>query len=272
MNTLPERGNKDILSENLKQLMIKKGVTRRDICRHLGIKYTTLTDWIKAKTYPRIDKIELLAEYFGVSKADLIEPPKPPEEIFTISELYDMKLRELQGEPQDNIEREYREKHERERQENKTEYLKIERMIARQNATDNQWKARLRSEKDTLSREEQEENQAVDTASLLEDVAKLQKNFTDLLISELTLALRCGVILPQEVKNMSNLLGTHQTVIVRLEESSGIVKKAFNKMYSEYMPLLLYAVQHMYSDILGEIPYKERQEMGKAAQSVFKHD
>ena len=253
--------------------MIKKGVTRRDICRHLGIKYTTLTDWIKAKTYPRIDKIELLAEYFGVSKADLIEPPKSHEEIFTISELYDMKLRELQGEPRDKIEKEYHEKHEYEKQENKTEYLKIERMIARQNATDNQWKARLQSEKDTLSREEQEENQAVDTASLLEDVAKLQKEFYRFTDFELTLALRCGVILPQEVKkNMSNLLGIHQTVIARLEESSGIIKKAFNKMYSEYMPLLLYAVQHMYSDILGEIPYKERREMGKSAQSVFKHD
>ena len=33
----------------------------------------TFSDWINAKTYPRIDKIELLANYFGVLKSDLVE-------------------------------------------------------------------------------------------------------------------------------------------------------------------------------------------------------
>ncbi|MFI8574024.1 helix-turn-helix domain-containing protein, partial [Stenotrophomonas bentonitica] len=36
----------------------------------LKVKYTTLSDWINAKNYPRIDKIELLADYFNVTKAD----------------------------------------------------------------------------------------------------------------------------------------------------------------------------------------------------------
>jgi len=33
----------------------------------------TFSDWVNAKTYPRIDKIELMANYFGISKADLVE-------------------------------------------------------------------------------------------------------------------------------------------------------------------------------------------------------
>mgnify|MGYP000250745067 len=33
----------------------------------------TFSDWVNAKTYPRIDKIELMANYFGVTKADLVE-------------------------------------------------------------------------------------------------------------------------------------------------------------------------------------------------------
>ncbi len=35
--------------------------TRNEVCEALNIKYTTLTDWIKGNTYPRIDKIELMA-------------------------------------------------------------------------------------------------------------------------------------------------------------------------------------------------------------------
>ena len=31
------------------------------------------TDWVKGNSYPRIDKIELMANYFGISKADLVE-------------------------------------------------------------------------------------------------------------------------------------------------------------------------------------------------------
>src|SRR5699024_6313467 len=39
----------------------------------LGVSYSTLSDWVNAKTYPRIDKIEMMANYFGVSKSDLVE-------------------------------------------------------------------------------------------------------------------------------------------------------------------------------------------------------
>lgn len=39
----------------------------------MGFKYTTVLDWVNAKTYPRIDKIELMSRYFGVDKSDLVE-------------------------------------------------------------------------------------------------------------------------------------------------------------------------------------------------------
>ena len=43
------------------------------MCDALGVKYTTFTDWVKGNSYPRIDKIELMANYFGISKSDLVE-------------------------------------------------------------------------------------------------------------------------------------------------------------------------------------------------------
>ena len=65
--------SKDIFSANLENLMNSRGIDRNKLCSDLGLKYTTVRDWLKGITYPRIGKIELLADYFGVNKSDLIE-------------------------------------------------------------------------------------------------------------------------------------------------------------------------------------------------------
>ena len=65
--------NKNIFSENLNYYMKEYGKSRRDVSEALGVSYYTLTDWVKGKKYPRMDKVELLAKYFGILKSDLIE-------------------------------------------------------------------------------------------------------------------------------------------------------------------------------------------------------
>lgn len=64
--------NKKIMSKNLKRQMKLANKDRKQICKDLNIKYTTFTDWLNGNTYPRIDKIDLLAKYFGINKFDLI--------------------------------------------------------------------------------------------------------------------------------------------------------------------------------------------------------
>lgn len=66
-------GNKEIMARNIKYYMSKNNIRPTDICGTLKIPMPTFSDWINAKTYPRIDKIELMANYFGISKADLVE-------------------------------------------------------------------------------------------------------------------------------------------------------------------------------------------------------
>lgn len=66
-------GNKEIMAKNIQYYMELYGKTRQEMCDSLGVKYTTFTDWVKGNSYPRIDKIELMANYFGISKADLVE-------------------------------------------------------------------------------------------------------------------------------------------------------------------------------------------------------
>lgn len=66
-------GNKEVMAANIKKYMERKGVNATDVCTTLDIKHNTFSDWVNAKTYPRIDKIEMMANYFGCSKADLVE-------------------------------------------------------------------------------------------------------------------------------------------------------------------------------------------------------
>lgn len=66
-------GNKDILASNLKKYIAMSGKDRKEIAKALGLPYSTLTDWVNANKYPRIDNIEKMASFFGVSKSDLIE-------------------------------------------------------------------------------------------------------------------------------------------------------------------------------------------------------
>lgn len=70
-------GNKEIMAKNIRRYMDAQGKSRNDVCEALGFAYSTFTDWINGNKYPRIDKIEMLANYFGISKADLVEDHIP---------------------------------------------------------------------------------------------------------------------------------------------------------------------------------------------------
>lgn len=71
-----EGENKQIMARNIKRFMESKGVSNQQVCDALGFKYTTFMDWIKGVTYPRIGKVEAMAQYFGCEKSDLIEDKK----------------------------------------------------------------------------------------------------------------------------------------------------------------------------------------------------
>ena len=67
-------GNKEIFSNNLLYYLENKDVMQKDLAKHLGVSQSTITDWIKKRTYPRMDKLQMTAEYFGVKMTDLVEP------------------------------------------------------------------------------------------------------------------------------------------------------------------------------------------------------
>ena len=65
--------NKSVFAKNLQYYMNLNNKTRKDLCDTLGFSYYTVSDWVNGKKYPRMDKVEILANYFGIQKSDLIE-------------------------------------------------------------------------------------------------------------------------------------------------------------------------------------------------------
>lgn len=66
-------GNKETMAKNIRYYMDLNHVNAVDLCKVLNVSQSALSFWMNAKTYPRIDKIEQMAHYFGISKADLVE-------------------------------------------------------------------------------------------------------------------------------------------------------------------------------------------------------
>ena len=66
-------GNKEVFAKNLTYYIKLYNVDRQTVADAIGVKYSTFADWCNGNYYPRIDKIELLANYFGINKSNLIE-------------------------------------------------------------------------------------------------------------------------------------------------------------------------------------------------------
>ena len=77
-------GNKTVMAENIKFYMQIHEENRKELSKLFDVPYTTLCDWINGKTYPRIDKIELMARHWEIEKADLVEPPRQKKNKFII--------------------------------------------------------------------------------------------------------------------------------------------------------------------------------------------
>jgi transcriptional regulator with XRE-family HTH domain len=65
--------NKNVFAKNLKKYLDLSEKSRKEVCDALGFNYYTFTSWINGTKYPRMDKVEMLAQYFGILKSDLIE-------------------------------------------------------------------------------------------------------------------------------------------------------------------------------------------------------
>lgn len=66
-------GTREIFAANLSFYIERSGKTQKKIAEELNEPTSTLNNWVTGKKFPRPDKLEKLANYFGIPKRDLIE-------------------------------------------------------------------------------------------------------------------------------------------------------------------------------------------------------
>lgn len=99
-------GNKETFAKNLSYYVNRCGRDQKELAEIVGVAPSTFNEWLKAKKYPRIDKVEILANYFGILKSDLIEEKehKSSPERVVLSEGEEMLLKLFRQVPKEKQE------------------------------------------------------------------------------------------------------------------------------------------------------------------------
>ena len=62
-----------IISKNLRRIASDANKNQADIARDLRINKATVSSWMNGTRVPRMDKVDMLASYFNVTRADIME-------------------------------------------------------------------------------------------------------------------------------------------------------------------------------------------------------
>ena len=62
-----------IFAKNLNYYIERSGRTQKEIAEAVGVTPAACNWWVKGQKYPRMDKVEMLANYFGCTLSDLVE-------------------------------------------------------------------------------------------------------------------------------------------------------------------------------------------------------
>lgn len=64
---------KKVFSNNLKYYMNKRNKKQNDLINDLGLSSSTVSNWCTGEKLPRMDKVQILADYLHINKSDLLE-------------------------------------------------------------------------------------------------------------------------------------------------------------------------------------------------------
>lgn len=70
---MPENEYKLIFAKNLKYYLELNNKSQQDLVKDLGLSSSTVSNWYTGLKLPRMNKIEMLSNYFGINKSDLLE-------------------------------------------------------------------------------------------------------------------------------------------------------------------------------------------------------
>lgn len=91
---MSENEYRKIFSKNLRYYMNKYNKKQSDLINDLGLSSSTISNWCTGEKLPRMDKVQILADYFHINKSDLIEEKEQQDDTPKIMQFYD-KLNDL---------------------------------------------------------------------------------------------------------------------------------------------------------------------------------
>lgn len=74
--------------------MNKYNKKQSDLINDLGLSSSTISNWCTGEKLPRMDKVQILADYFHINKSDLIEEKEQQDDTPKIMQFYN-KLNDL---------------------------------------------------------------------------------------------------------------------------------------------------------------------------------
>ena len=82
---MAENDYKQIFSKNLKHYMNLSHKNQMDLMHDLNLSSSTVSNWCTGTKLPRMNKVQMLADYFGIEKSDLIEEKKDMDDTHCFS-------------------------------------------------------------------------------------------------------------------------------------------------------------------------------------------
>lgn len=77
---MPDDIQKVIFSQNLSRLIERSHKSQKEVAIDIGTSPQNLNNWVKGISLPRMGMVQKLADYFNVSKSDLIDEYKESSE------------------------------------------------------------------------------------------------------------------------------------------------------------------------------------------------
>ena len=69
---MDELTSRQVFARNLQYYMDVNGKTRRDMCKLMGVSFSTYSSWVNGERFPRIESIDTLTKVLNCTREDLM--------------------------------------------------------------------------------------------------------------------------------------------------------------------------------------------------------
>lgn len=70
---MSEKELNNIIAKNISYQLESKNKTQSDLAEYIGVSQTTVSNWCRGEKMPRMKKIDMICDYFGIKRSDLME-------------------------------------------------------------------------------------------------------------------------------------------------------------------------------------------------------